>query len=151
MASERFILKPSQDDPLKWVVYDSQTRIVVTFREHEYNETVKMTPLEDLPLDPVKLARAAREISDWLAENHRDLLETNPLREIGKDIRAAMFDQGITPEVLAKLSDLSVNNVRAIMFGRYNYKINNLIAVCRTLSLELTAIEMNDNDDYYDQ
>lgn len=47
-------------------VVDSQTGLVCSFEEHRFNETQEFN-LDDLPIDPESIARAMRELGEWLS------------------------------------------------------------------------------------
>lgn len=70
----RFLLQRSQKNKSGWVCTDLEYKVVVTFTEHRFNETRKITYLEDAPSDYLERARVMREMGDWLSENHKDLL-----------------------------------------------------------------------------
>jgi len=68
---ERFILQKSQTLPNGWVCTDTENGIVCVFEHQKFNETQKFTILEDVKHpNSNHLAKAAREIGDWLRENH---------------------------------------------------------------------------------
>lgn len=53
---------------------DKDNGIVCRFKEHQFNETQKMTFLEDVKqLDVTDIARLMREMGDWLAQHHYNI------------------------------------------------------------------------------
>jgi hypothetical protein len=67
---ERYILQPSEKLN-HWVCTDQENKIVCVFENHKFNETQKVTTLEDFnPDNFMKLARYMREMGDWLRDNH---------------------------------------------------------------------------------
>lgn len=71
----RFILQKSTQQPDVWVCTDTENGIVCRFTEHRFNETSKMTFLEDVKNpDALSIARLMREMGDWLGENHKEKL-----------------------------------------------------------------------------
>lgn len=70
---ERFILQEGKE-PSTWVVTDTTNSIVVRFKEHYFNDTQKATLLDNHITDMMKLAKAMRELGDWLAINHPDIV-----------------------------------------------------------------------------
>lgn len=71
----KYLLQKSNDNPEWWVVTDTENGVVCRFKEGAFNETQKFTPLNDMDFDAMfRLAGIVREMSDWLAENHRNLL-----------------------------------------------------------------------------
>ena len=70
----KYILQQSTDKGW-WVATDKENGIVIKFQEHRFNDTQKVTTLEDIVNpNPLVLARQMRELSDWLVENHREIL-----------------------------------------------------------------------------
>ena len=67
----RFLLQGSADRK-GWVVTDLDYGVVVTFRNHRFDTTKKITFLDDKPADHLVVARILREMGDWLGENHKD-------------------------------------------------------------------------------
>lgn len=58
-----------------WVATDKTNGIVIKFQEHKFNDTQKVTMLEDIPHpDALAIARQMRELTDWLVINHRNIL-----------------------------------------------------------------------------
>ena len=70
----RFLLQRSQHQKHGWVCTDLYYKMVVTWQEHRFNETKKVTFLEAAPTDYLVRARIMREIGDWLGENHNEKL-----------------------------------------------------------------------------
>ena len=68
---KRFILQKSQTRQNWWVCTDTKNGIVCEFEEKKFNKTQKFTILEDIENpDALSLAKIAREMADWLRENH---------------------------------------------------------------------------------
>lgn len=66
----RFLLQKSEK-PNYWVCTDTENLIVCVFKNKNFNGDQNFTLLEDF--DPEKymlLAQLAREMGDWLKENH---------------------------------------------------------------------------------
>ena len=76
MIEPKFVLQKSSQKPGHWVVTDTHHGIVIVFREHQFNETQKVTILDDEQpfCDPVHLARHMRHIADWLMRKHPDVV-----------------------------------------------------------------------------
>jgi hypothetical protein len=71
--NERFKLEKSELMPNGWVCTDTVNMIVCRFEEHRFNETQKITLLNDCALSKeaaYALAKYLREMADWLAVNH---------------------------------------------------------------------------------
>lgn len=69
---ERFVIQRSTKLADGWVITDKQNGIVIVFEDKRFNETKKITMLEDVQPSPMAIARAMREIGDWVYANHRD-------------------------------------------------------------------------------
>lgn len=67
----RYLLQQSST-PGKWVCTDKEMGLVCIFEDKKFNETQEFTLLEDVKSDAVKLAKAAKEMGDWLRINHYD-------------------------------------------------------------------------------
>ncbi|MDR1980362.1 MAG: hypothetical protein LBQ39_01920 [Tannerellaceae bacterium] len=67
----RFTIEKSKDTPGHWVCTDTQDGIICTFKEKYFNATQEFVVGKGAkPADFMKLASAAREMGDWLRENH---------------------------------------------------------------------------------
>jgi hypothetical protein len=66
---ERFIIQQSENAG-KYVCTDQKNQIVCVFEAHKFNDTQKFSLLENKGFSPIELAKAAREMGDWLRENH---------------------------------------------------------------------------------
>ena len=69
----RFLLQGSADRK-GWVVTDLDYGVVVTFRNHRFDTTKKITFLDDKPSDHLVVARILREMGDWLGVHHKEKL-----------------------------------------------------------------------------
>ena len=67
----KYIIKESKE-PGWWVVTDTENLVVIKFQDHKFNETWKVTMLEDCNLSALQVARVMREIGDWLATHHTE-------------------------------------------------------------------------------
>lgn len=75
---ERYILQKSKEQNNWYVATDTLAGIVVKFEKGKFNETQKATMLEDLNFrssTPTRLATAMKELTDWLINNHSDVLQ----------------------------------------------------------------------------
>lgn len=57
-----------------WECTDHEHGIVCRFRWHQFNEIQQIQMQDDTLTDPMALAKALREMGDWLAENHKDVI-----------------------------------------------------------------------------
>lgn len=51
---------------------DTENLVVLKFKNHDFNNTQKVTMLEDANLTALQVARIMREMGDWLALHHID-------------------------------------------------------------------------------
>ena len=72
----RYLLQQSKSVADGWVCTDTETQIVIQWIEGRFNETQRVTPLDDKAAgtDALALARAMREMTDWLLNNNNDKL-----------------------------------------------------------------------------
>lgn len=67
----KYLLQPSSTRPNGWVLTDTEHGIVLTFEDGRFNDTQKVTVLEDVPQHSAdELARIMRELGDWAARHH---------------------------------------------------------------------------------
>lgn len=79
--NDRFIIQESNIKPNSWVLTDRENGIVVVFEDGRYNETQKVTMLEDKPLSKhsvTDLARIMREIGTWAVKYHSSKCFSQP-------------------------------------------------------------------------
>ena len=87
---ERFVLKKSQDLPGWWVLTDAENLIVVKFKEHEFNESQKVTFIDDEKsaigkLGAQGIARVLREMGDYMFTHWYSIALPAPVFEFRKD------------------------------------------------------------------
>lgn len=67
-------LEPSQEQG-KWVLTDLTHMVVFRWEDKRYNDTVKITPLNDDILSALDMATVMRQAGEWLMKNHPDKVE----------------------------------------------------------------------------
>lgn len=67
----KYLLQESET-PGWWVFTDTEHKIVIRFKEHEFNDSQEVTVLEDGETNPHILARVMREMGDWIGRHHYD-------------------------------------------------------------------------------
>lgn len=72
--ASNYVLQKSTTDEGSWVVTDIRNNVVIRFTEKKYNETAHITPLYDFPQEPVGIATILREIGEYLATYHPELI-----------------------------------------------------------------------------
>ena len=73
-VSKRFILQESSTSAGDFVCTDTVNMIVCRFHKGSFNDTQVFIVLDDSNAFAGELARLAREMGDWLRENHYGLL-----------------------------------------------------------------------------
>lgn len=63
-------MQKSSTRPNGWVLTDKENGIVVTFEDGKFNDTQKVTPLEDVHHTPEELACIMRELGEWVVRHH---------------------------------------------------------------------------------
>ena len=73
MEDADYILQPSKLQQNSWILTDKNNLISISFENHRFNDTQKITNLNDFsPSQIAMLPTILRKMGDWLAENHRD-------------------------------------------------------------------------------
>lgn len=73
MNQNRFKLTPSSDHPGWWVLADTENKIVIRWEEHRFNDTQKVSVLDDAEITEhtaADLARIMQEMGDYIARHH---------------------------------------------------------------------------------
>lgn len=72
------IIQQSSTQPNSWVLTDTENSVVIVFEDGRFNETQKVTMLEDAPkLSPIDLARIVCKLGEWGARHHGSKLFKN--------------------------------------------------------------------------
>jgi len=123
------------------VLTDTELGIVVTFERYKFNETQEFTTLEDMTISATELASAAKSMTDWLVENHPEVIERNIRKYIGEQIRNARKAQGMTTRQLAEKCGLSHSHISRIESGRYAVTIDTLAIIGNALGMEVRFVD----------
>lgn len=138
--TERFILQPSQDEGF-WVATDKEKGIVVKFEEHKFNETQQTTLLDDADAsDFMGLARAMRELGEWMAKEHYSVampVPENVRLRIGLRIRELRTAQHLSQEDLAQMAGITRANLSNIEAGKYSAGLDILNKIATALGAEI--------------
>lgn len=145
----RYLLQKSEEDPLWWVLTDTEAQIVCRFKEGDFNGSQKFTLLHDAAeYDADALPGIVSGMSDWLRENHYEIIFTSPqeitrkAREnIGTMIKEAREAKGWTLRHLAKLTGIAFNHLGRIERGKYNVTLDTLAVVINALGMDLELID----------
>lgn len=77
MRINKYILQKSTH-PNKWVLTDKENGIVVSFKDGLFNETQKVTLLDDTHLTANELAKAMQELGEWVVRYHSSKCFSQP-------------------------------------------------------------------------
>lgn len=69
----KYILQKSTQ-PNKWVLTDTENGVVITFEEGKFNDTQKVTLLENTNKAAEELAKILKEMGEWAIKHHSDKL-----------------------------------------------------------------------------
>lgn len=141
--NDRFVLQPSKK-PGFWVVADQEHGIVITFEEHRFNETQKVTLLDGDTFGSIDQAMHMptylREIADWLHAEHYD--KAMPSIEaqrasMGQTIRSLRTQRGLTQAELARMAGITQSNLACIEAGKYSVGLDILNKIANALGVEV--------------
>lgn len=87
---DRFKLEKSRDLPGWWVLTDTENLVVIKFKEHEFNETQKITHLDNdqeviRSLGTQGIARVLREMGDYMFSHWYSIALPTPVFEFRED------------------------------------------------------------------
>lgn len=88
--NNRFKLEKSQDLPGWWVLTDTENLVVVKFKEHEFNESQKVTFINDDKsiienLGAQGIARVLREMGEYMFSRWYSIALPTPVFEFRQD------------------------------------------------------------------
>jgi hypothetical protein len=66
----KYIIQQSNTQPNKWVLTDKENGVIITFEDGKFNETQKVTLLDDTRLTANELAKVMREMGEWVVKYH---------------------------------------------------------------------------------
>ena len=141
----RYLLQKSKEDPMWWVLTDTDTHIVCRFREGEFNDTQKYTLLDDEnDYDLAALPGIVSAMSEWLREKHYEIIFSSPQKirqeareKIGNQLREAREKKGYTLRQLSFLTGIAFNHIGRIEAGKYNVTIDTVSILANALGVSL--------------
>lgn len=124
----RFKLQKSESLPNWWVLTDIENMIVVRWEQGKFNDTQKVSPIEDADLRAKfgdnlaqELARIMAEIADYLRDFHYEkVFELNDRQRLGVKIMALRNERGYSIRALAELCDVNKATIVNIEQGRFS-------------------------------
>lgn len=89
---DKYIIQQSNTHPNKWVLTDREKGVVITFEDGAFNSTQKVTLLDDTHLTSNELAKAMREMGEWVVRYHSSKCFNQPYGvEYSEDDDAKMY------------------------------------------------------------
>lgn len=143
---ENFVLQRSKERDGWWVATDTATNIVLQFEQGNFKHTATITPIADLAgYSELSIATALRELGEWLATYHGDLIKEaqgpgnnkhTHRQTIGKMIADARKEKGWSVRNLASRAGITVANLCNIENGRYSTGVDVLTRLADALGME---------------
>lgn len=66
----KYVMQKSSTRPDRWVLTDTENKIVITFEDGLFNESQKVTLLEDSSATAEELAHIVGEMGEWATRHH---------------------------------------------------------------------------------
>lgn len=66
----KYIIQQSSTHPNGWVLTDTENKVVITFQDGQFNESQKVTLLEDSTATAEELAHIVGAMGEWAARHH---------------------------------------------------------------------------------
>ena len=145
--NERFILQPSQKQGF-WVATDQKNEIVITFKEHDFNGTQKVTLLGGDTFSSInqvmKIPTALREMADWLrAEHYSKVMPSVEIHRerIGQSIHDLRKQRNMTRAELATMAGIKQSHLKRIEGGKCSVGLDILSKIADALGV---SVELRD-------
>ena len=136
---------------------DQTAGVVCTFDDGDFDATQHFTVLHDTDLSETQLARIAKEMTDYLVENHRDLLTLTAEKvkaqarwKVGYCVAKLREASGMTLRELAEKTGIAFNHISRIEQGKYNVTIDTLAIIANALGCEVLLAPLDGEDIYFD-
>lgn len=141
----RFKLQKSESLPDWWVLTDIENMIVVRWEHGKFNDTQKVSPIEDADLFAKfgnniaqELARIMAEIADYLRDFHYEkVFELNDRQRLGAKIMALRNERGYSIRTLAELCDVNKATIVNIEQGKFSPRFEIVEKICHVLGAKI--------------
>ena len=70
----KYIIQKSDTQTKSWVLTDTENGVVITFENGKFNDTQKVTLLENTNKTAEELAKILKEMGEWAVKHHADKL-----------------------------------------------------------------------------
>ena len=127
-------------DPGWFVITDTDSGIVLKFKQGFFNETQQITYLNDLTAKTaLTIASDLRGIADYLQTFNPELLSCprDWRKDVGSQIRNARKEKGVTVVRLQELSGIPHTHISRIEHGRANPTLDTLGRIADALEIEI--------------
>lgn len=131
-------------DDTHYVCTDNESLLQVKWEAHKFNETQKMSFIDEkhLDIDANKLAGLASKMGDWLACYHYNtIFPYIPIRyRLAVSMRIARESRGLSVEELADMARCKPNTIRGIESAKFTtgYEVVEKILEAMGVSLNIT-------------
>lgn len=145
--NNRFKLEKSTRSKDGWVLTDTENLVVIRFKEHQYNNTQKISILEesDLTNNPSAasiMATIMREMGDYMASNHYCIAMPYNVRiAIGQRIKKLRLQSHLSQRDLASLTGCTNANIANVELGKYSVGLDVLSNIAEKLGCNVELIE----------
>lgn len=149
-----FVLDQVEDEI--WKLTDEANGISVTWEVRKFNETQKFdTSGFDLQRYGAESARIIATIitrmTDWLADNYRELVEElNDRQLFGQKMFRLRKQQGYSIRELAELSGFATNTILSIEKGKFSPRFEIVEKILSVLGAHIEIVIDDDDDDDID-
>ena len=143
---ERFTLTQKANG--LWEGRDTENGIIITFREHQFSETQKVTIEADCNtlgsiMSAKEMPTYLQELEYWLLHCHYNVLMPSLLdrrEEMGRCINELRTAKGWSQAERAARAGITVGNVFRIEAGKYSTGIDQINRLCDALGVKLAIL-----------
>lgn len=119
-----------------WVLTDTEKKIMIEFEQHKFNETQKVSFLDDtMTIDAKELASIMSQMGDWMFANAYYI--GMPLDDCrawcSYILNKEMQEQGVTVEELSEKSGFRTYTIEKILEGKFVLKVRDMVAILSAL------------------
>lgn len=136
----RYDIKKSESKPGYWVCSDFENEIVCIFKDENYNGDQEFNWLGSGLPSASDAARIARDMADWLRENHYDKIFFNIRAKFGQNLKNIRNEKGLTVRKLAELSGLSKSTIENIEQGRFACSLDVMYNISVGLEIDIKEL-----------
>lgn len=157
-SAHYFVLDQIDDD--KWKLTDEANGISVTWEVGRFNETQEFDTsgfdLKKYGMESARIiATIIRRMTDWLADNHRELVEElNDRQLFGVKMSRLRKSKLLSIRELAERTDLATNTILNIEKGKFSPRLEIVERILSVLGAHLEIVmdyaEEEDDDDIDD-